>query len=345
MSVDVLFEMRGGVGIITLNRPQALNALTHDMCNAMVRKLSAWENEPQVKAVILRGDGEKAFCAGGDVVGLYHAGKSGSDAWENFFWDEYQLDYIIATYAKPIVSLCQGVTMGGGVGIGLHIKRKVAAENFLFSMPETGIGLIPDVGGTHLLAQLSGAMGTYLGLTGARVKVADAFAIGLVSHVIPFEHFDVLTDKIAADPAGLDGYLSAFSVSPGAGALKDMQDKIDQYFTTGSLEEIMAKLSMGDEWAIGVRDTLIKLSPTSMKLTLEAIRRAKNLDLGKCLAQEYTVVCNIKYGHDFFEGIRALLIDKDKKPIWRPAAFGDVTLEVVAGYFESSIVRHWSPVA
>jgi enoyl-CoA hydratase len=345
MSDDVLFEIRGGAGIITLNRPQALNALNRGMCNSMRAQLSAWEKDAQVKVVILRGAGERAFCAGGDVVGLYHAGKSGSADWENFFWDEYQLDYQIATYAKPIVSLCQGVTMGGGVGIGLHIARKVAAENFMFAMPETGIGLIPDVGGTHLLARLPGAIGIYLGLTGARVKAADALAIGLVSHIVPHDQFETFIEKIAANPAGLDSYLGEFSVSPGAATLTEQQEQIDQYFSSGSLQEILAALSMGDDWAIGVRDTLMKLSPTSMKLSLEGIRRAKTLDLAACLAQEYNIVCNIKSGTDFFEGIRALLIDKDKKPIWKPAAFGDVTPEMIAGYFEPPQDRIWSPQA
>ncbi len=332
---DVLFDIRGQAGIITLNRPAALNALNRAMCNAMHAQLDAWASDAAVQLVILRGAGDKAFCAGGDVVGLYHAGKSGSADWEHFFHDEYHLDHKIATYAKPIVSLCHGVTMGGGVGIGLHVHRRVAAENFLFAMPETGIGLIPDVGGTYLLSRLPGALGTYLGLTGDRVKAADALAVGLVSHVVPYAQFEALIDQLAAAPADIDETLQAFHTPLPAGPLVAQLADIAHYFANGTLEVMLATLSMGSDWALGVRDRLMTLSPTSMKLTLAAVRAAAELDLAGALAQEYALVCNIKHGHDFYEGIRAQLIDKDKKPVWKPAAFGDVTPDTVASYFVS----------
>jgi enoyl-CoA hydratase len=343
MSTSILTEVRGRVGIIALNRPDALNTLTHDMCQAMFAQLTAWEQDDTITVVILRGHGDKSFCAGGDVVSIYHAGKAGSAAWENFFSDEYKLDYKIATYSKPIVSLCHGFTMGGGVGIGLHIKRRVAADNFVFAMPESGIGLIPDVGGTYLLSRLAGALGTYLGLTGERVKAGDALAIGLVDYHVPYTEFDNLIAEIIRAPENVDNSLKHFHQPVESGIITQHLKDIDTYFSTGGLQDILANLSMGNEWAISVRDKLMRLSPTSMKLTLEAVRRAKILTLKQCLAQEYRLVCNIKQGHDFYEGIRALLIDKDKRPIWKPAAFGDVSAEIVESYFAVPATGDWVP--
>jgi enoyl-CoA hydratase len=343
MSVAILSEVRGRVGILTLNRPEALNALTHEMCLTMLAHLKAWEQDDTIAVVILRGQGDKAFCAGGDVVSIYHAGKAGSAAWENFFSDEYKLDYKIATYSKPIVSLCHGFTMGGGVGIGLHLKRRVAADTFVFAMPETGIGLIPDVGGTYLLSRLSGALGVYLGLTGERVKAGDALAIGLVDYHVPYAQFESLITEIVSAPEGLDNTLAHFHQPVEGGALMQNLKDIDTYFSAGGLQDILGNLSMGNEWAISVRDKLMRLSPTSMKLTLEAISRAKSLNLAQCLAQEYRLVCTIKQGHDFYEGIRALLIDKDKKPIWKPATFGDVSAEMVESYFALPATGEWTP--
>ncbi len=329
---EVIVEVRGRVGIITLNRPQTLNALNHDMCNRIRPMLAAWASDDTISAVVIKGAGEKAFCAGGDVVGLHHAGKAGSADWESFFFDEYRLNYAIATYPKPYIALLDGITMGGGVGLSVHGKYRVASERFMFAMPETGIGLIPDVGGTHALAQLPGEIGMYLGLTGERLKAADAVAIGLCTHYVPTAQMSALLDALVAAPDAVDSVLAQFNTAPGDAALLARRTAIDAHFSGVSVEAIMNSLSMGDDWAVGVRDHLLKMSPTSLKLSHLAIRAAKGDSVASCLRREYRIVCQIKHGNDFYEGVRAQLIDKDRKPLWKPAALADVTDDMIAGY-------------
>ncbi len=332
---DVIFSVRGRVGFITLNRPQALNALNHEMCLAIHAQLTAWATDAAIAAVVIEGAGDKAFCAGGDVVGLHRAGKAGSSDWEQFFHDEYRLNHAIATFPKPYIALLDGITMGGGVGLAMHGPYRVASDRFLFAMPETVIGLIPDVGGTHVLAQLPGHIGMYLGLTGARLKAADAVAVGLCTHYTPSDQIPALRAALIAQPDDVPGVLARFNQSAGEAPILPQKATIDAHFGGDTVEAIMTSLCMGDDWAIGVRDTLMKMSPTSMKLSHRGILLAKGQSLANCLTREYRIVCQIKYGADFFEGVRAALIDKDRKPIWKPAAFGDVTEAMLAPYFDA----------
>jgi enoyl-CoA hydratase len=329
---DVLFEVRGRIGVITLNRPQALNALTHAMCNAIRPQLASWATDAGIAAVVIQGAGEKAFCAGGDVLGLHAAGKAGSKDWEDFFFDEYRLNHAIATYPKPYIALLNGMTMGGGVGLSAHGKYRVASERFMFAMPETGIGLIPDVGGTHVLAQLPGEVGMFLGLTGERLKAADALAIGLCTHYVPADQMSSLLDALIAEPDAIDAVLAQYNREAGEAGLLAKQADIDVHFSGTTVEAIINSLGLGNEWAVGVRDHLLKMSPTSIKLSYLAIHAAKGDSIASCLRREYRMVYRIKYGSDFFEGVRAQLIDKDRKPIWKPAKLEDVTEDMISDY-------------
>ena len=336
MSDEIVFSRQGCAGLVTLSRPDALNALTRGMCVELHRQLDAWAVDDAVRVVVVTGAGDKAFCAGGDVVGLYRAGKAGSADWEGFFADEYRMNLAIGRYPKPYVALIDGVTMGGGVGISIHTPYRVATERTLFAMPETGIGLVPDVGGTHALSHMPGEIGTFLGLTGARLKAADCLYAGVATHHLPSASRAGIIDALA-DGGAVDAVLAAAHVDPGPPPLAGRRADIDRYFAADSVEAIMAALSMGDEWAEAQRDHLMKMSPTSMKLTLRALREGRGDDLAGCLVREYRLVSAIKSGHDFFEGVRAQLIDKDRKPIWRPAALRDVTEDIVDAHFSAPV--------
>ncbi len=329
---DIIFELHGAIAIITLNRPQALNALNRAMCNAIRTQLAIWAHDGSIAAVVIQAIGEKAFCAGGDVVGLSAAGKAGSQDWEDFFFDEYRLNYAIATYPKPYIALINGIVMGGGVGLSVHGLYCVASEKYIFAMPETGIGLIPDVGSTYALAQLPGKIGLYLGMTGARLKAADAVAVGLCTHYVPSDQHAALLDALIAAPEAIEATLARFNQQAGDALITSKRALIDTYFAGDSVEAIMNSLSISDDWAVGVRDMLLKMSPTSLKLAHFSICAAAGDTIEACLCREYRIVYHIKNGHDFYEGVRAQLIDKDRKPIWKPAALGDVTDEMVFDY-------------
>ena len=334
MSDEVLFERRGRLGLITLARPKALNALNAGMCAAILSQLEDWETDDDIAVVAIQGEGERAFCAGGDVVGLHRAGQAGSADWEDFFAVEYRMNHKIGTYPKPYVAILDGITMGGGVGLSIHGDYRIATENTLFAMPETGIGLIPDVGGTHALPRLPGELGAFLGLTGARLKAEDCLLAGIATHYTKADNIPGLLEELAAGVDGVADVIDQFAAAPEAEApLQQYRDEIDRHFAADSCEEIMASLSMGSEWAEAQRDLLMKMSPTSMKLTLRALREGADDDLAGCLKREYRLVGNIKSGNDFFEGVRAQLIDKDRKPRWNPSNLRDVTDEMVDGYF------------
>jgi enoyl-CoA hydratase len=332
MTDEVLFETRGSLGLVTLNRPQALNALNRPMCLAIHRQLDVWRDDAAVRTVAIRGTGDRAFCAGGDVVGLYKAGKSGSADWEGFFHDEYRMNHAIATYPKPYVALIDGITMGGGVGLSIHAPYRVATERTLFAMPETGIGLIPDVGGTHALPRLPGELGAYLGLTGARLKAADCLYAGIATHHSPSDEIDPLVEALALG-GDVDTILGDFDCDTEEPPLETHRAAIDRHFAHDSVEAIVESLAGGDDWAQAQAATLGRMSPTSCKLTLRALREGAALDIGGALRNEYRIVCAIKSGHDFFEGIRAQLIDKDRSPKWRPATLAEVDATEVNRYF------------
>ena len=332
MTDEILFSREGRVGLVTLNRPQALNALNRAMCVALHRQLMDWAIDDEVQAVVVEGAGERAFCAGGDVVGLYNDGKAGSPGWENFFHDEYRMNQAIAHYPKPYVALVDGISMGGGVGISVHAPYRVATEKTLFAMPETGIGLIPDVGGTHALARFPGEFGTWAGLTGARVKGGDCVAIGYCTHFVPSAEIGALKERLAHSHETVAEVLATFDSDPGELTLPALRDGIDYLFAQNQVEDILSLLDEGDDWAQAQAATIRAMSPTSLKLTLHGLRAAEGSTIEQALKLEYRMVSQIKFGHDFFEGVRAQLVDKDRSPKWSPARLEDVD---IAPYLEA----------
>ncbi len=331
---DVRIERRGRALWLTLNRPAALNALTRDMCNVLQRALYDSIGDAGVALVVVEGAGERAFCAGGDVVAMYAAGRAGdAAAWDGFFHDEYRLNQTIARYPDPYVAILDGVTMGGGVGVSIHGRYRVATERTLFAMPETAIGMIPDVGGTHALPRLPGEIGTWLALTGARLKAADCFYAGIATHVVPDERLALLRELLATGDEPVGQVLDTLHADVGEAPLAALRDAIDFHFGHDTVEAIVASLGGGDDWAQAQAATIGTMSPTSLKLTLRALRHGAGEDIEGALRTEYRIVSHIRDGHDFYEGIRALLIDKDKMPRWMPTTLGEVDDATLDGYF------------
>ncbi|TPE61843.1 enoyl-CoA hydratase/isomerase family protein [Sandaracinobacter neustonicus] len=326
MTDDILFAKQGRIGLITLNRPQALNALTRAMCVALHRQLMDWAIDDDVQAVVIEGAGGKAFCAGGDVVAMHRDGQAGSPDFEGFFHDEYRMNQAIAHYPKPYIALIDGISMGGGVGISVHAPYRVATEKTLFAMPETGIGLIPDVGGTHALPRFPGEFGTWAGLTGARVKGGDCVAIGYCTHYTPSAEISVLKERLAISHEPFADVLGTFHTDPGHLTLPALRDGIDYLFSQNQVEDILSLLDEGDDWAMEQAAIIRRMSPTSLKLTLYGLRAGEGASIEQALKLEYRMVNAIKQGYDFYEGVRAQLIDKDRSPKWSPARLEDVDI-------------------
>lgn len=326
MTDEILFAKVGRAGVVTLNRPAALNALNRDMCVALHRQLQDWAMDDEVAVVVVEGAGDRAFCAGGDVVGLHRDGRAGSPGWENFFHDEYRMNQAIAHYPKPYVALVDGISMGGGVGISVHAPYRVATERTLFAMPETGIGLIPDVGGTHALSRFPGEYGTWAGLTGARVKGGDCVAIGYCTHFVPSGEIPALKERLAHSHESVAEVLATFDSDAHELTLPALRDGIDYLFAENQVEDILDKLDDGDDWAREQAAIIRRMSPTSCKLTLHGLRAGEGASIEACLKLEYRMVSGIKSGHDFYEGVRAQLIDKDRSPKWRPATLAEVDI-------------------
>lgn len=339
-SEEVLFERREPLGIVTLNRPRALNALTLDMIRAMDAQLRAWAEDDAIRAVAIEGAGDKAFCAGGDVLALVESRRTGGDLHKRFFYDEYTLNRLIHRYPKPYVALVDGVSMGGGVGVSEHGRHRIVTERLIFAMPETGIGLFPDVGGSWFLPRLPGEIGVYLGLVGSRIGAADACAVGLADAFVPSEALPALKDALAGarwDGASGDvvaSVVAEFSAHPGEPALAPHRALIDRCFAYDTVEEILAALTVErDPFAAEIASELGGKSPTSLKVTLEQIRRGAALGFEDCMIMEYRMSQACMAGHDFHEGVRALLIDKDKRPNWRPPLLSEVSREMVEAHF------------
>jgi enoyl-CoA hydratase len=330
---EVLFERRGAVGLITLNRPKALNALTHGMCIAMKVQLDAWAGDSAVKAVVVRGAGERAFCAGGDIRALYDSGRAGTPYALEFYRDEYVLDATIKHFPKPYVALIRGIVMGGGVGVSLHGSHRVADESTMFAMPETGIGLFPDVGGSYFLPRLPGETGMYLALTGARLKSADAVNSGVATHFVPAANTDALIDRLGAGDAP-DAAIGALAGNAGAPPLAEHQSTIDRCFAGHSVEAILSALSAeGNEWASSTATTIRTKSPTSLKIAFRQLREGRKLEFDNCMRMEFRMVNRVIAGHDFYEGVRATIIDKDQSPKWQPATLEAVSDAEIDAYF------------
>ena len=342
---EVLFERRGALGLITLNRPKALNALTHGMIVELEKVIPGWEKDPAIKAVVLRGAGDRAFCAGGDVTNLYRESRENPSGTlrRDLFRDEYIVNRRIYRYAKPWISLIDGIDMGGGVGLSVHGSHSVASEKFLFAMPETTIGLFPDVGGGYFLTRLQGALGAFLALTSHRLKIADGVWAGIVDAHVPSARMNDLQAALgAADLAGpdanrkADAVIAGFTADPGMPTLPAMMPDIDRCFSAESVPEIVAKLrKQGGEWADRQLAALLKLSPLAMSITLEQLKRCANRSFEDSMTIEYRMSqAAMRPDHDFFEGVRALLIDKDQKPKWNPPTIDGVTSAMVEAHFK-----------
>lgn len=337
---EILFERRGAIGLVTLNRPKALNALTLGMIRLMEPQLRAWNADTEVKAVVIQGAGDKAFCAGGDVVSLYEAGKAAREgrgdgsAVRAFFSEEYILNRLIKRLSKPYVALIDGISMGGGVGLSEHGTHRIVTERTLFAMPETGIGLYPDVGGTYFLPRLPGQVGTWLGLTGDRLKAVDMLAIGAADAFVPSAQIDALVADLASGTPP-DEAVAKVAEAAGDSSVTANRAAIDRCYGHDTVEAIVKALEAeGTDWAAGQLATLKRVSPTSLKVTLTAIRRGAKLDFEGCMKQELRLSLACLAGDDFYEGIRAALIDKDKKPVWKPAD--------LAGVGPSDVERHFA---
>ncbi len=336
---DVIVRAERALRRITLNRPKALNALTLDMAVTMTKYLRAWATDPDVGAVLIDGAGERGLCAGGDIRALYDAAKSKSPVPEQFWSTEYHLNVLIARYPKPVIAVMDGVVMGGGVGVSAHASHRIVTESSAVAMPEVGIGFFPDVGASFLLARAPGYVGTYLALTGDRMNAADAIFCG-------FADVHIAAAKLAELPSALAdcrktddvrAKLGAMSVPPIPGKLQAAQQWIDRCFDGGTVEAVFAHLQSTnlDETRAALA-TMQKASPTSLKVTLRNIRAAASFGrLEQSFQQDYRIALACIAGHDFIEGIRATIVDKDRNPKWRPDKIEDVTPEIADRHFRS----------
>lgn len=339
MTQDIEFTVRNGVATILLNRPKALNALTHDMCVPLEAHLRSWRADPAIKAVIIKGAGDKAFCAGGDIRKLADRGPEGADYRKRFWHDEYRCNTVIGEYPKPFIALIDGIFMGGGVGLSVHGSHRIISEFATFAMPETGIGLFPDVGGTYFLPRCPGELGTYLGLTGARLKGADIITAGAATHYVPRENMQALEDAlIEAAPntqAAVDAVVDKFSADPEPSKLAELKSQIDRLFGGASVAEIMSALQADpSDFAQEQVKIIRSKSPTSVKLTFAQLRRGRKLSLRDCMRLEWRMCNHVAHGHDFYEGVRAVIIDKDHHPKWQPATLEDVSDAEIEAYFQ-----------
>lgn len=332
---EVLFERQGVAGIITLNRPKALNSLTLNMVRLIHPQLEAWAGDEAVKLVIIRGAGEKAFCAGGDIRALHDWGKAGDKTQIDFYREEYRLNRLIKKFPKPYVALMDGINMGGGVGLSVHGSHRVATERTLFAMPETGIGLFPDVGGTFFLPRCPGEVGMYLALTGARIKAADCLYAGIADAYVPSEKLDVLTEALAGgeDPASA---IAAHREEAGEPSLAEHRAAIDTHFSKSGVTAILTSLDEDRSgWAAETAKTIRAKSPLSTKVAYAQVREGAGLDFDACMKLEFRLTNRFMAGHDFYEGVRAVVIDKDQAPKWEPATLKAVTDDMVRAYFAS----------
>lgn len=342
---EIIARKTGQIGRITLNRPRALNALTHGMCLSMIEALETWREDDAVKAVVVDGAGEKGFCAGGDILQLHNSGKAGDDrAW--LFWrDEYRLNTLIHEYPKPYVAMIDGITMGGGVGVSVHGSHRVAGDRTVFAMPETGIGFHPDVGGAWFLPRLAGEIGIWMGLTGARLKAPDCVAAGLATHYCPSSQTTALIEALEradlTDEERLEVLLEEFSGDPGDSELAHTRGLIDAAFAGDRLEAIVERIEgAGDAWSKRQAATLSAKSPTSLKLTLACLRRGAELAFRDVMRQDLRASSWCLAGHDFYEGVRAVIIDKDQAPKWSPATIAAVDDAAIGRAFEPLDAEH-----
>lgn len=333
MSDDILFAREGRTGVITLNRPKAFNAITLAMFQNLQRQLSMWSKDDTISQYLIEAVPGKAFCSGGDVRSIYDWGHAGDTRALELFKHEYPLNAAIKRSGKPYIALLDGLTMGGGVGVSLNGNIRIASENFSFGMPETGIGLFPDVGASFFLSRCPGEIGMYLGLTGQRLKAADALYAGLIDHFVPADDFPALRAALFKSD-DVPATVKRFTASPGDPELAVHQTIIDEMFSSGSVEEIMSALAQDNaDWSQNILRTLSQKSPTSLKVTYRQLREGAKLSFDDCMRMEFRITSRMLRGHDLYEGIRAVVIDKDMSPEWDPSTLAGVTDKMVAEYF------------
>ncbi|MEW5808278.1 MAG: enoyl-CoA hydratase/isomerase family protein [Actinomycetota bacterium] len=330
---DVLVTVRRGVGHLTLNRPKAINSLTHPMVTEISTALRTWEHDDDVRAVVVTGAGERGLCAGGDIVAIYHSAKAGGAEARRFWHDEYLLNAYIGRYPKPYVAVMDGITMGGGVGISAHGDVRVVTETTKMAMPEVGIGFVPDVGGTRILAHTPGLLGLHAALTGAPFTGADAIVMGFADHYVP--HADLASFLSAIETDGVQHAVATFGQEPPPSDLLGHREWIDRCYAGRTVADIVAALrDEGTAAATHAADLISSRSPVAVSVALEAVRRAASLaTLEDVLRLEFRTSCAALRSHDLVEGIRAQIIDKDRNPQWAPATLAAVTEADVDAYF------------
>ncbi|MDF1654081.1 MAG: enoyl-CoA hydratase/isomerase family protein [Coxiellaceae bacterium] len=334
----------GDIGVITLNRPKALNALTQTMCIAIHEALNDWQKDDAIKAVIVKGEGEKAFCAGGDIRQIYDSGAEKVEQSSTFFWHEYRMNAAIHHFTKPYIAFMDGITMGGGCGISMHGQFRVATERLMLAMPETGIGFFPDVGGGHFLSRCPDYTGYYMGLTGNRIDAADALYTGFATHVIDSGNMEQVIYELTHFEwgqnyaASVEYILSNNAVKTEESTLHKNAEMIKQQFNQSSVADICQALESCEkesckEWCAKTLKTIRSKSPTSVLVTFEQLKRAADMSFDDALKMEFAMTWHFMLGHDFYEGVRAALVDKDRNPQWQPAQLTDVSADDVAQYF------------
>jgi enoyl-CoA hydratase/carnithine racemase len=333
MKPDVILRKDGVLGHITLNRPKVLNALTYEMCESIYETLQQWVRDPSVHAILIDAVPGRAFCAGGDIRTIYQLGRNDIGQAEAYFATEYRLNAAIRHCPKTYIALLDGITMGGGAGLSVHGSRRLVSEKASFAMPETAIGLYPDIGGTYFLSRLPGEIGTYLALTGERIGPADMLWSGLATGYVPSDRAEHVTGLLAKGVTPDEAIAAASGHPPGEAQLSAHARDINEMFAGSTIEEIIAKLKSGGEWPKEVARTLATRSPTSLKLTLRSLREARQLDFDGCMRMEYRLTLRVLRGHDLYEGVRAILIDRDQRPRWNPDTLAGVSEEAIRRYF------------
>ncbi|MCV9967175.1 enoyl-CoA hydratase/isomerase family protein [Pararhizobium sp. BT-229] len=343
VEAETLVERHGALGRIRLNRPKALNSLTLKMVRDIEVALDDFEQNPAVAAVLVTGEGERGLCAGGDIRAIYDGGKAGSDAPTTFWREEYTLNARIGHYPKPYVVVMDGIVMGGGVGISVYGSHRIVTERTRFAMPETGIGFFPDIGASWFLTRQKNELGTYVALTGEPLGAADAILVGLADTFVPSDRLPELIEALTNLPAGsnsdvVSALVRNFSEKPPAGALEPQLAAINRLFAFDTVEDIVEAVRQGDgPFAEKLLSVLSAKSPLSLKVTLRLLRLGRRTArLEDCLEHEFAATAAVLRSHDFYEGVRAAVIDKDRNPQWRPARLADVTGAEVAAYFQPS---------
>ncbi|KXF52635.1 3-hydroxyisobutyryl-CoA hydrolase, partial [Rhodococcus sp. SC4] len=316
---EVLIDKRDGLGRIVLNRPRAINALNHAMVRQIAAALAGWSGDDAVRAVVITGAGERGLCAGGDIVSIYHDAKDGGTGSREFWREEYILNAAIANYGKPYVAIMDGIVMGGGVGVSAHGSVRIVTERSMIGMPETGIGFVPDVGGTYLLARTPGELGTHIALTTARLSAGDAIACGFADHFIPSGKIEQFIDALST--TSVQEALGAFTEPAPASELLAQQDWIDAAYSADTVADIVARLrGSGVPEAEKAAEQVRSKSPTACAVTLKSLRRARQAgSLEEVLDDEFRVSVACLRSPDLVEGIRAQVVDKDRNPHWSPA--------------------------